>query len=171
LRLTRPTKLMRTWLSALAFGAFVLAGNPCCAHDDLHPFVRGSWQKILAAHAGRPAVVHFWGLTCAPCRTEMPEWGKLLSERPDLNLVGIDADLVPNERDAVAATLAQTGLARAENWIFADAFLERLRHEIDPHWRGEIPRTMLVGRDGSITTIEGSADLKEVRAWLDLQAK
>ena len=32
-----------------------------------------------------------------PCRIEMPNWGKLLEERPDLNLVVINADLVPNE--------------------------------------------------------------------------
>jgi hypothetical protein len=45
-----------------------------------------------------------------PCRTEMPEWGKLLLERPDLGLVVINADLVPNEPSAVSAMLAQTGL-------------------------------------------------------------
>ena len=162
---------MRTWRLLAALTILAVGSSwASSAHDDLRPFVRGSWQRILAAHAGRPTVVHLWGLTCGPCRTEMPEWGKLLAERPDLNLVAIDADLVPNERDAVVNMLAQTALARAENWIFADAFLERLRHEIDLHWRGEIPRTILVGRDGSITTIEGAADLREVRAWLDLQA-
>lgn len=45
-----------------------------------------------------------------PCRTEMPEWGKLLLERPDLGLVVINADLVPNEPSAVSAMLAQTGI-------------------------------------------------------------
>ena len=99
----------------------------------------------------------------------MPAWGKLLHERSDLELVVINADLVPNEAGAVTAVLAQTGLATAENWTFGDGFVERLRYEIDPQWQGEIPRTMLIARDGAVTTIEGVADLKEVGGWLEGQ--
>ncbi len=36
----------------------------------------------------------------------------------------------------MSATLAQTGLAPAENWTFGDGFVERLRYEIDPQWKG-----------------------------------
>ena len=137
--------------------------------NDLRQFVRGSWNDIRKEHAGKPTVVHFWGVTCGPCRTEMPNWGKLLAQRSDLNLVVINADLVPNEPAAVMATLAETGLASAENWTFGDGFVERLRYEIDPHWRGDIPRTMLIERDGATTTVEGVADLDRVRDWLDAQ--
>jgi thiol-disulfide isomerase/thioredoxin len=139
------------------------------ATDGLRPFVRGSWNEIRKAHAGQPTVVHFWGLTCGPCRVEMPNWAKFLHERPDLNLVVINADLVPNEPGAVSAMLAQTGLAAAENWTFGDGFVERLRYEIDPQWQGEIPRTLLIARDGTTTVIEGVADLETVRVWLDSQ--
>jgi hypothetical protein len=100
----------------------------------------------------------------------MPNWGKLLAQRSDLNLVVINADLVPNEPAAVIAMLAETGLTPAENWTFGDGFVERLRYEIDPHWRGEIPRTLLIARDGTITTIDGVANLESVRAWLDAQS-
>ena len=65
--------------------------------------------------------------------------------------------------------LAKTGLAGAENWIFADDFVERLRFEINPRWRGEIPMTLLIARDGKTTTIEGAADSDEVAGWLDRQ--
>jgi thiol-disulfide isomerase/thioredoxin len=139
------------------------------ATDGLRPFVRGSWNEIRKVHAGQPTVVHFWGLTCGPCRVEMPNWGKLLQERPDLNLVVINADLVPNEAGAVSIMLAQTGLAAAENWTFGDGFVERLRYEIDPQWQGEIPRTILIARNGAVTVIDGVADLEKVRAWLNEQ--
>jgi len=79
------------------------------------------------------------------------------------------ADLVPNTAEAVAETLAKTGLSGAENWIFADDFVERMRFEINPRWRGEIPVTLLIARDGKTTTIEGAADPAQVRAWLDAQ--
>jgi thiol-disulfide isomerase/thioredoxin len=138
---------------------------------ELHPFKRGSWQDVRRAHAGQPIVVHFWGLTCGPCRVEMPKWGRLLQERPDLRLVVIDADLIPNAAGLVSEMLVKTGLAGAENWIFADDFVERLRFEIDPRWRGEIPMTLLIARDGKTTTIEGVADPAQVRAWLDAQKR
>jgi thiol-disulfide isomerase/thioredoxin len=160
---------MKRLLAALLFTVAVLP-NVAVA-GDLRPFVRGTWQEIRRTHAGQPMVVHFWGVTCGPCRVEMPQWGALLAERRDLDLVTINADLVPNEETAATAMLAKAGLVTAENWIFADGFVERLRYEIDPQWRGEIPLTMLVARDGSVTTVEGIADLAQVRAWLDGQSQ
>jgi thiol-disulfide isomerase/thioredoxin len=155
-------------LFALLF-VLIPAGTTRAADGELRPFKRGSWQQIRKAHEGRPVVVHFWGLTCGPCRIEMPKWGRLLQERPDLELIAIDADLVPNSTELVTAELAKTGLAGAENWMFADDFVERLRFEINPRWRGEIPITLLIAADGRTSTIEGAADPGAVRAWLDAQ--
>jgi len=138
---------------------------------DLQSFGRGSWSKLRAAHDGQPTVVHFWGLTCAPCLVEMPEWGKLQAERPDLRLVMVAADPVPQDPARVSEMLARANLAKAENWAFADRFNERLRYEIDPAWAGELPRTLLIDRDGKETVLTGVADLAEVRAWLDAQKK
>jgi thiol-disulfide isomerase/thioredoxin len=138
---------------------------------DLNSFGRGSWSKLRAAHDGQPTVVHFWGLTCAPCLVEMPEWGKLRAERPDMKLVLVAADPVPQDPKRVTDMLARAGLADAENWAFADRFNERLRYEIDPAWAGELPRTLLIDRDGKETVLAGVADLAEVRAWLDGQKK
>ena len=144
---------MKKWLLLVVlFLSLPLGSIGSAAVDEINPFVRGSWKHILNEHAGQPVVVHFWGVTCGPCRVEMPRWGELLQERLDLHLVVINADLVPNDANAVAAMLAQTGLAGAENWMFTDGFVERLRYEIDPQWHGEIPRTLLIARDGSITS-------------------
>ena len=93
----------------------------------------------------------------------MPKWRRLLQERPDLGLIAIDADLIPNEASLVSEMLAKTGLASAEKRMFADDFL------VNPRWRCEIPMTRLIARDGKITTIEGMADPAQVRAWLDAQ--
>jgi thiol-disulfide isomerase/thioredoxin len=158
-------------LCAALIGALVATAFPAAlgsaAPGELHPFGRGSWKAIRAAYAGRPVVVHFWGVTCGPCRVEMPRLGKFLKERPDLNLVMINADLVPDAPEAISAMLSETGLAGAENWMFSDGFVERLRYEVDPKWHGEIPMTVLIARDGSTTTVEGVADLDAIRHWLD----
>jgi thiol-disulfide isomerase/thioredoxin len=162
-------------LSRALWLAIVLIALPSAtigAAEDVHPFGRGSWQQIRRAHAGEPLVVHFWGVTCGPCRAEMPQWGRLLNERVDLHLVTIDADLVPNAPSAVRTMLDESGLAaRADNWMFGDDFVERLRYEIDPQWQGEIPRTVLIAADGTTRSLEGVADFAEIRAWLDAQAR
>ncbi len=163
-------------MKKLAWFALALATlAPTCVGsatiDNLREFGRGSWNEILRAHAGQPTIVHIWGVTCGPCRTEMPRWGAFLRERPDIGLVLIDADLVPNESGTVATMLDQAGLGGAENWTFGDGFVEPLRYEIDPQWRGEIPRTVLIGRDGVAMILEGVADFDEIRRWLDAQKR
>jgi hypothetical protein len=81
----------------------------------------------------------------------------------------ISADLVPNLPGAARAMLEKAGLGSAENWIFDDGFVERLRFEIDPTWQGEIPRTLLIARDGTVTTIEGTAEIPDLEKWLAQQ--
>lgn len=150
------------------FLALPLALAPFGAQSDsLQPFERGSWSKLRAAHEGKPIVVHLWGLTCAPCLVEMPLWGKFAAKRPDMRLVMIAADPVPQDPARVSDMIARPGLSKAENWAFADRFNERLRYEIDPARGGELPRTMMVDHDGQVTMLPGVADLAEVRTWLD----
>lgn len=156
---------------ALAFGLSAVVVLQAANADQPAPFERGSWRKLAAAHAGRPTVIHFWGLTCGPCILELPKWGKLLAERPDLPLVLVAADPLPQPPDQVNGMLQRAGLDKAESWAFADRFYERLRYEIDPAWSGELPRTLLIAADGTSTVLPGVADLSKVRAWLDTQAR
>jgi len=71
---------------------------------------------------------------------------------------------------AIEAAINDAGLGSAESWAFTDRFYERLRYEIDPAWAGELPRTEMIARDGTVTVLRGVADLAKVRAWLDAQA-
>ena len=149
-------------------GIFLVAFQLPAARSEapqLKPFVRGSWQQVLNSHAGRPTLVHFWGVTCGPCKVELPLLGKFMKGHPAVDMVTISADLAPDQPGAAQSMLAKSGLSSAENWIFNDGFVERLRFEIDPGWQGDIPRTLLISRDGKITTIEGSAEMTDVEKW------
>jgi thiol-disulfide isomerase/thioredoxin len=143
----------------------LLAGLPAAASEKLKSFERGSWQQLLHSHSGRPTLVHFWGVTCGPCKVELPQLGKFMKQHPGVDIVTIDADLVPNSDAAALSMLRSTGLASADNWMFDDGFAERLRYEIDPSWQGEIPRTILISGDGTIATIEGSTDPASLQKW------
>jgi thiol-disulfide isomerase/thioredoxin len=142
---------------------------PASEGSKLAPFERGSWQRLLHSHAGRPTLVHFWGVTCGPCKIELPELGAFMKQHPGVDVVTINADLVPNSDAAVLSMLQDAGLASAENWMFSDGFAERLRYEIDPAWQGDIPRTVLISCNGNITTIEGSAEPAELQKWSEKQ--
>ena len=161
---------MKTKILAAAIALLMVSGGATIA-ADLHPFVRGSWKTLRQAHAGKPIVVHFWGLTCGPCLVELPNWTNALKKRADLKLVLVDASPFGDEPGEVTAALKKAGLDSQENWLFADSFEERLRFEIDPRWRGEMPYTLLIGRDGKVTGMTGVMDFKKLDAWLDQQKK
>ena len=156
---------MKRLLLAAIFLFASLATVPAAeTPSELKPFVRGSWQQVLHSHAGRPTLVHFWGVTCGPCKVELPQLGAFMKDHPDIDMVTISADFVPNLPEATRAMLERSGLLLAENWIF-DGFADRLRFEIDPTWQGDIPRTLLITREGEMTTIEGSAEIADLEQW------
>jgi thiol-disulfide isomerase/thioredoxin len=161
-------------MKRLLLGAILLLAStplvPASHESELKPFARGSWEQLLHSHAGHPTLVHFWGVTCGPCKVELPELGEFMKHHPAIDVVTVSADLVPNLSTATRSMLQNAGLSSAENWIFSDGFAERLRFEIDPSWQGDIPRTMLISRDGEITTIDGSAEISALEKWSDQQA-
>lgn len=134
------------------------------AWADPRPFLRGSWQSLLQAHAGRPLAVHFWSLTCAPCLAELPQW------RETVKGGGVDFVLVstdpPEDWAKGERTLKRAGLDKVESWSFADSFVEKLRFEIDRSWRGELPMTMLVSASGARDARTGSVSRQDIESWL-----
>lgn len=122
---------------------------------EIKPFQRGSWRDIQAAHRGKTLVAHFWSLSCAPCLAEMPRWAEFRRNNPEKTLVLIATD--PAEKaPRLKEALARFGLAEADAWAFADPFAERLRFEVDPEWRGELPMTRLIASDGRAETVIGA---------------
>ncbi len=135
------------------------------ASADPRPFGRGSWQSLLQAHAGRPLVVHFWSLTCAPCLAELPQWREIVKgDGVDFVLVTTDP---PEDNAKVERTLKRAGLDKVESWGFADSFVEKLRFEIDRSWRGELPITVLVSASGQQETLTGTISRQDIQSWRD----
>lgn len=149
----------------------LLAATAQASAGDVQPFGRGTWGEITQAHKGRPLIVHLWGVTCAPCRVEMPKWGKLVAKSPTAGVVMLHAERMPPDPSMVREMLDEAGLAQADNWAFSESMLARLRYEIDPKWLGELPMTLLIAPDGTRRTIVGSADMAEIEAWLAAQPK
>ena len=100
---------------------------------------------------------------------DRPAWGRFVHSITNADFVVVAADPVPEEPEQLSATLAKAGLSEIESWRFTDRFTERLEYEIDPNWRGELPLTILLGRNGSVRSILGSVDFSDLRAWVEEQ--
>ncbi len=158
-------------LGACAVAAVLALASPAPEGAALRPFVRGSWKQLRAAHTGRPMVVHFWGVTCAPCMGELPKWGQLEQSKPGVDIVFVAADPIPIEPPNIEAAIARTGIGTAEQWIFADSFLERLRFEVSPQWGGELPYTVMIDAAGTVQSTSGVMDLQVLRTWITRHAR
>lgn len=138
------------------------------AHADeraLRPFQRGSAKAIVDARAGRPFILTFWSVDCVHCRAELEQLATLSQAHPELDVVLVSTDS-PSAAADVRGVLAQYTLSRAERWLFADDFTERLRFEVDPRWRGELPRTHLHGPGKTVEGVTGRIDAQRMQSWL-----
>lgn len=156
------------FLIALCFALLPFVPAPAMAAQEIKPFVRGSYQQIVAARQGKPFIVNFWSLTCSYCMVELAMLKKLKIKYPRLDLVLVSTD-TPEEEKAVSATLAKFSLGKAEAWVFADSYTERLRFEIDKKWQGELPRTYFFSPKKEVTAISGKLEYKEVEQWVEEQ--
>lgn len=133
-------------------------------------FVRGSYQQIVSARAGKPFIISLWSLDCTYCRDDMVLFGKLSKKYPDLGLVLISTD-TPEQLKEIERTLQKYPLKKAESWVFADSFVERLRYEVDTQWYGELPRTYFYDAQGHVLALSGKLDYAQIERWVRANKK
>lgn len=155
-------------LMGLYLAALFLAPTPALAAQEIKPFVRGSYRQIIAARQGKPFIVNFWSLSCSYCMVELSMLKKLAMKYPRLDLVLVSTD-TPEEEKQVSIALAKIASSKAEAWLFADSFSDRLRFEVDRTWQGELPRTYFFSAQGELNAISGELEQKEVEQWLKEQ--
>lgn len=147
----------------------VIAATAAASAADIRAFGSGMWASIVEEHKDKPLIVHLWGVTCAPCREELPEWGRLVQDKPPVDIVIVHAERLPPNPNTMHNMLEYSGLGEIRTFAFADAPVARLIREIDPNWRGELPVTMLISRSGFAKLGIGKADMSEVRGWIAAQ--
>lgn len=156
----------RSFLAALLLAAALLgAGAATPPPPRLKPFDAGSLTVIREAYRGRPFILAFWSLHCAPCKDDLALLTAAHARYPQVAIVLVAAD-GPNDHAEVARTLAPLRLGRIEPWVFADDFAERIRYGVDPEWRGELPRAYFFEADHQAAAHSGVIDPAELESWL-----
>ncbi len=144
----------------LAFGA------ACAFSGELRSFAADSLPAIQKRFAGRPFILTLWSLSCHHCAKELQTLGRLARRGRGLPLVIVSTD-TPAEADEIRATLKRFGLGHLDTWVFDDPVPERLRHAIDPAWRGELPRSYLFDAAHRREAHSGLLDEARLRQWLE----
>lgn len=147
------------------FAALTLFLAVTASAAELRPFTAGSLAAIKERFAGRPFVLTLWSTTCTHCATELKLLGRLVRANPGLPLAIVATDS-PDEAADIKSALKRFGLGRMDTWVFADGVPERLRHAIDPAWRGELPRSYLFDAAHRGAAHSGMLDEARLKRWL-----
>jgi len=148
----------------ILFAALCLLMCRVAGAAGLQWYEAGDWAALRAQHASAPWVVHFWGMSCAPCHEEMPAWRAFIHKHPQARLTFIEVER--SEPSAVQAALAKGGLTDTDQRLSAEGFDAAERYAIDRHWGGETPMTLLIAPDGQTRKIMGPMNFDRLAAWV-----
>jgi thiol-disulfide isomerase/thioredoxin len=141
---------------------WAVASWSCAA--GLQPFGTDDMRTIERRYNNQQFIVALWSLTCPPCLEELETLARWQDSHPNVPLVLINTDPLENA-EAATAKLAEVELEDADNWMFGDSFIEKLRHAVDPNWRGELPRSYLYGKTER-SAVSGKLTYEQLQAWL-----
>lgn len=153
-------RLIFTFVMLLAATSVSIAGT-----GVLKPYQGGDWASLIKTSKGSPVAIHFWGVTCAPCAREMPQWGQFVAANKKANVIFIQVDDVSPEM--IQKMLAKANLSEAKNYYVHSTFDEQLRYEIDPKWRGETPITILIDKGGKAIRKTGPMNFAQLSDWFN----
>lgn len=163
----RSRATTRTWRDWIVKWVMLAAITLCAsAASEVQPFTSKRFPEIREAHAGQPFVVAFWSTHCEPCKAEIALLTRFHREFPSVKIILVATD-TPAERSSVEHFLAKYELGQMAVYQFGDEAEERIRFSVDPHWRGELPRSYFFDRRGEVTAQSGVPDEIWVRRWFE----
>ncbi|AOJ74852.1 TlpA family protein disulfide reductase [Burkholderia ubonensis] len=155
--------MKRGWIVAL--GA-LLASVPAWA-GELQPLRAAEVATLYASAHERPLAVEIWSLDCGYCRENAAHLVAWQRRHPEVRVAMIAMDAYDENGAAIEQALAQMNLpSHVAQYANADAMPERLRAALDAGWRGELPRTVWIGRDGARDARSGLLTSDVLDGWL-----
>ncbi|MGH9364986.1 MAG: TlpA disulfide reductase family protein [Thermoanaerobaculia bacterium] len=103
----------------------------------------------IESEKGHVVLVNFWATWCVPCREEFPDLVRLQNALRDkgLRVIGVSTDFA-KQLSAVEAFLVKNRPAFPNYHKKTGGDDQEFIDAIDPNWGGELPFSVLYGRDG-----------------------
>ena len=143
----------------------VLASLPGWA-GELQPLRAAEVAKVYATAHERPLAIEIWSLDCGYCRENAAHLVAWQRRHPDVQLAMVSIDAYDDNGAAIAQALAQMNLPpQVAQYANAEPMPERLRAALDAGWRGEMPRTVWISRDGAREARSGLLTTDVLDGW------
>lgn len=114
-------------------------------------------------------LVNFWATWCGPCREELPAIEKVGEKYKDkkfrILLVSLD---MPNQLNSRLLPFIKTNQIKSDVILLDDPRANNWIDKVDPGWSGEIPFTVIYGRDFR-NTYNKSFSFKELDSIINLK--
>ncbi|HEF4738922.1 TlpA family protein disulfide reductase [Burkholderia multivorans] len=151
----------------IASTMLVLASVPAWAAGTLQPLRAADIATLYAGAHERPLAVEIWSLDCGYCRENAAHLVAWQRRHPDVRVAMIAMDSYDDNRAALEQALAQMNLPpQIAQYANAEPMPERLRAALDAGWRGEMPRTVWIARDGTREARSGLLTDGVLDGWL-----
>ncbi|MCA8457594.1 TlpA family protein disulfide reductase [Burkholderia multivorans] len=145
----------------------VLASVSAWAAATLQPLRATEVATLYAGAHERPLAVEIWSLDCGYCRENAAHLVAWQRRHPDVRVAMIAMDAYDDNRAALEQALAQMNLPpQIAQYANAEPMPERLRAALDAGWRGEMPRTVWIARDGTREARSGLLSDDVLDGWL-----
>lgn len=141
--------LQRGALSVLLFAAAGLSVAAEPRHRLAGEVDAAGLAERIAREKGRVVLVNFWATWCVPCREEFPSLARLQRTHAarGLSVLGVSTDLA-RDMPAVEKFLAEHRPPFPNYRKKSEGDDQDFIEAMDPKWGGELPFSVLYGRDG-----------------------
>ncbi|MDH5612991.1 MAG: redoxin domain-containing protein [Gammaproteobacteria bacterium] len=137
------------------------------AEQPVKIFKAGSYAEVLQRRQEQSFLLVFWSLDCPPCYKELTMLAEEIKKQPQLDLVLVSTDTT-DDIDEIQQKLNKFGFTQVNAWVFQNDRAQQLRHEIDPNWYGELPRSYLFDDKHNRQAISGILKPFVLQRWVSL---
>ncbi|MGE5490471.1 MAG: TlpA family protein disulfide reductase [Actinomycetota bacterium] len=137
---------------------------PAMAADFISLDRAGARALVDPSAHGRPTAIALWSSDCVHCKKNLRLLGSLARNNKQLQVMTVATE---PESPELATFLDGTGV-KGTRYAYGSDAPEALAYALDPAWRGELPRTLLLDGKGGRVAISGILDEAALRQSLGL---